>query len=64
MNSEFEGRGVVVTGAGAGIGRAAALRFASLGARVLIADTNPVGAEAVAKQIEASGGTARTVIGD
>ncbi|GHE66220.1 SDR family NAD(P)-dependent oxidoreductase [Streptomyces capitiformicae] len=64
MNSEFEERGVVVTGAGSGIGRAAALRFASLGAGVLIADINPVGAAAVAKQIEASGGSARTVIGD
>lgn len=62
--TDFEGRGVVVTGAGSGIGRASALRFASLGAQVLVADINPVGAEAVAKEIEANGGTARTVVGD
>nr|WP_228004893.1 SDR family NAD(P)-dependent oxidoreductase [Amycolatopsis sp. YIM 10] len=35
---------MVVTGAGSGIGRATALRFASRGARVLIAEINPVGA--------------------
>lgn len=56
--------GVIVTGAGSGIGRAAALRFAHLGAKVLIADINPAGAESVAKEIEADGGTARVVIGD
>ncbi|MFJ9706292.1 SDR family NAD(P)-dependent oxidoreductase [Streptomyces sp. NPDC101234] len=59
-----EGRGVIVTGAGSGIGRATALRFASLGDKVLVADINATGAEAVVKEIEANGGTARAVIGD
>jgi len=61
---EFEGRGVIVTGAGSGIGRAAALRFAQLGAHVLLADLNQDGAEAVVKEIETNGGTAHAVIGD
>lgn len=46
-------RGVVVTGAGSGIGRATALRFAQLGDKVLVADLNADGAEAVVKEIEA-----------
>ncbi|WP_406435243.1 SDR family oxidoreductase [Streptomyces sp. NBC_00631] len=59
-----QGRGVVVTGAGSGIGRATALRFAQLGDKVLVADLNADGAEAVVKEIEAGGGTARAVVGD
>ncbi|MFJ9908319.1 SDR family NAD(P)-dependent oxidoreductase [Streptomyces sp. NPDC101152] len=59
-----QGRGVVVTGAGSGIGRATALRFAQLGDKVLVADLNADGAEAVVKEIEADGGTARAVVGD
>ena len=47
-----QGRGVVVTGAGSGIGRATALRFAQLGDKVLVADLNADGGEAVVKEIE------------
>ncbi|GAA1180824.1 SDR family oxidoreductase [Streptomyces hebeiensis] len=66
MNSitGLEGRSVIVTGAGSGIGRAAALRFAHLGVKVLIADIDPAGAQAAAEEIESRGGTARTVVGD
>ncbi len=57
----------LVTGASRGIGRAIALRYAQEGAAVFIADLDLEGAEAVAAQIRASGGSAeacRTDIGE
>jgi len=64
MNSGFDGRGVIVTGAGSGIGHATALAFAREGARVVVADLNAEGAQATVKEIEAAGGTAVAVTGD
>ena len=58
------GRGVVVTGAASGIGRATALHFAAERARVLVADLNGDGAEEVAREIEEAGGSAVAVAGD
>lgn len=55
---------VVVTGAGSGIGRSTALRFAAEGARVVVADINAETADAVVQEIEAAGGTAVAVTGD
>src|ERR1700691_5822675 len=46
----IEGAGVVVTGGGAGIGRALALGLAAAGARVVINDLDPAAAAAVAGQ--------------
>lgn len=64
MADAFEGRSVVVTGAGSGIGRAAALAFAAEGARVLVADLNAEGAASVVEEIGKAGGTAVAVTGD
>ncbi|QJU55645.1 SDR family oxidoreductase [Herbiconiux sp. KACC 21604] len=55
---ELAGTVSLITGAGAGIGRAAALLFAEEGASVVIADRDADAAEAVANEIAAAGGTA------
>ncbi|MBR9765147.1 MAG: SDR family oxidoreductase [Rhodobacteraceae bacterium] len=54
----LENKTAIITGAGSGIGRAAALAFAREGARVLIADLNDQAARAVAEEVSALGGAA------
>ena len=44
----FEGKTILITGAGSGIGRAAAMRFAGEGAQVVIADYNGTAADETA----------------
>ncbi|MDV9188114.1 SDR family oxidoreductase [Streptomyces sp. SR27] len=51
--NELRGAGVVVTGAGGGIGAALARRFAAEGARVVVNDLDPVRTKAVAEEIGA-----------
>lgn len=53
-----EGKVAIVTGAGANIGEACAKMLASQGASVVVADINLAGAERVASEITAAGGTA------
>src|SRR5262249_36547087 len=48
MGDRLKGKVAIVTGAGSGIGRAAATRFAAEGARVWCADLDPVSAAATA----------------
>ncbi|MFJ2925277.1 SDR family NAD(P)-dependent oxidoreductase [Streptomyces massasporeus] len=60
----LSGKSVIVTGAASGIGRAAALRFAREGARVVVADLNAQGAKSVVEAVESAGGTALAVTGD
>src|SRR4030095_14862180 len=54
----------IVTGSGQGIGRATARRFAEEGARVMIADRNPAGAERTCGELRDYGADAETWIGD
>ncbi|MEU8227385.1 SDR family NAD(P)-dependent oxidoreductase [Kribbella sp. NPDC048915] len=64
MSRTFEGKVVVVTGAGGGIGSAVAVRFAELGADVALNDVDEVKTKAVAERVEAADVSARRVIGD
>ena len=56
--SRFEGRAVVVTGAGSGFGRAISHRFAAEGARVLVSDIHQENGDAVTAEIHGAGGEA------
>ena len=56
--SSCDGRVVVITGAGGGIGRAEALLFAQEGARVVVNDVSADGAHAVVAECTALGGQA------
>jgi NAD(P)-dependent dehydrogenase (short-subunit alcohol dehydrogenase family) len=58
---KLDQRVVVITGAGAGIGRACAKEFAQEGARVVVADINYNGAQDTVREIEALGGMALAV---
>src|SRR5262245_60141175 len=56
MTGRLQGKVAVVTGAGLGLGQAAARRLASEGARVVVADIDAAAGEAVVAGITAQGG--------
>jgi NAD(P)-dependent dehydrogenase (short-subunit alcohol dehydrogenase family) len=60
----LEGKNTVITGAGSGVGRASALRFAEEGARVVCADLDVDRAKQTVRLIEEAGGTAVPVGAD
>ncbi|MHB8683606.1 MAG: SDR family NAD(P)-dependent oxidoreductase, partial [Dehalococcoidia bacterium] len=53
MGDRLQGKAALVTGAGSGIGRAIALRFAAEGARVVVSDIDDAAAAAVTGEIGA-----------
>src|SRR5205823_2643226 len=55
VGGRFEGRSVIVTGAGQGMGRAIAARFARDGGSVLVAEVNAETAKEVADGLTAQG---------
>jgi NAD(P)-dependent dehydrogenase (short-subunit alcohol dehydrogenase family) len=60
-NKRFEGKVIVITGAGSGIGRTAALAFAREGGSVVIGDVNEADGAETARRILGSGGFATAV---
>lgn len=58
------GKVAVITGAGAGIGEAIAVRFAVEGARLLLNDIQPTAGEKTLEKVRAAGANAELVVGD
>jgi NAD(P)-dependent dehydrogenase (short-subunit alcohol dehydrogenase family) len=62
--NRLTGKTAIITGAGGGIGRAIALRYAAEGAHVVVNDVKAEAAEAVARTIIAAGGSALVHVAD
>lgn len=60
----LKGRAAFITGAGSGVGRAAALAFAREGARVAVADLDIAASEDTVRQVKAIGGHAVAIQAD
>lgn len=64
MANFFEGKVVLVTGGGSGMGRASALAFAKVGAKAVVADVSIEGGEETVRMIKDIGGEAIFVQAD
>ncbi len=64
MTGMLDGKSALITGAGGGIGRAAALIFAREGARLAVADANRDAAQDTVAMVNAIGGQAISLGGD
>ncbi len=64
LTFDFAGHAALVTGAGAGIGRAVALALGAAGAAVVCGDINPDRADAIADAIREAGGRSLAWQGD
>lgn len=64
MMARLSNKVILITGAGMGMGRAVALRFAREGARVIVADVNDDAGAECARQIAQAGGNAAFVHAD
>ena len=59
----LEGKSVIITGAGSGIGRAASLLFTKEGAKLIAVD-RAEGVKETVEQVKKAGGTAEAVMAD
>jgi NAD(P)-dependent dehydrogenase (short-subunit alcohol dehydrogenase family) len=64
MAATLQGKVILVTGGGSGIGRATSVILARQGAKVMIADYVPEGAERTVKMIKEAGGEANCIGAD
>jgi NAD(P)-dependent dehydrogenase (short-subunit alcohol dehydrogenase family) len=64
MPGKLDGKVAIVTGSGAGMGRASAELLAREGAKVVVAEWNATAAEETRKNIEAGGGQAAEIVID
>ena len=64
MENKFNGKAIVITGGGSGIGKATALAFTREGTKVYIVDTNEMWGKETVAQIEQDGGVGYFYQGD
>jgi NAD(P)-dependent dehydrogenase (short-subunit alcohol dehydrogenase family) len=64
MASRLAGKVALITGAGGGQGRAAAIMFAREGARIVVADVNTEGGNETVEMVRAAGGQAEFIATD